>query len=116
MFKRLAQIIPLALVAAVVMTGPARVQTTVPGQRIVPLGYQQLTSLGSAVGLSPPAGATAAYIVPTGSVRYRDDGTAPTAALGVVLPTAGIWYVGNLSGIQFIATTGSPTVDVLFYR
>jgi hypothetical protein len=54
------------------------------------------------------------------SVRYRDDGVAPTAALGVVLPvtTAGLpfLYAGTLSKIQFIPTAATSTLDVLYYR
>jgi hypothetical protein len=82
-----------------------------------PLGYQQITSLASAANLTPPAGATAALItVETASVRWRDDGTAPTTSLGMLL-TAGqsFTYYGNLSAIQFIAVSGSPTVNVAYY-
>ena len=43
------------------------------------LGYQQITSLSSATGLTVPQGATLALIVPeTQNVRWRDDGTNPT--------------------------------------
>lgn len=82
-----------------------------------PLGYVQLTSLTSAIGLTPPAAADAAMItVEVASVRWRDDGTAPTAAIGMLL-TAGqtFTYYGNLSAIQFIAVSGSPTVNVSYY-
>lgn len=82
-----------------------------------PLGYQQITSLGSAANLTPPVGATAALItVETAGVRWRDDGSAPTASVGMPL-TAGqsFTYYGNLSAIQFIAVSGSPTVNVSYY-
>ncbi|HTW34171.1 MAG TPA: hypothetical protein VMD53_06110 [Rhizomicrobium sp.] len=85
-----------------------------------PLGCQQITSLSSAVGFSSiPAGATLASISVEGqTVRYRDDGTAPTASVGTPLP-AGLtaWpYSGSLSAIQFIQVAPSATLDVCFYQ
>ena len=90
----------------------------------VPLGFQQLTAtqLASAVSLNVPAGANFAVIsVETAAVRFRDDGAAPTAAIGVLLvPTSDgtlpFEYWGNLSAIQFIAQTGSPIVNVSYYK
>lgn len=116
--KELLAVVMILTVALAVMfmTDRGQSQVTIPGVRIVPLGYQQITSLSTAQSLTVPSGATAAYIAPEGSVRYRDDGAAPTAAVGMPLPSAGLWYVGNLSAVQVIATTGSPTVDVLYYR
>ena len=87
----------------------------------VPLGFQQLTAtqLGSAVSLTVPAGANFAVIsVETAAVRFRDDGAAPTAAIGVLLAdnTLPFEYWGNLNAIQFIAQTGSPIVNVSYYK
>jgi len=67
-----------------------------------------------------PPGAREAYIeAETADVRYRDDGGAPTAAIGgIIVHGAGgaIFYAGTLSALQFIALSGSPLLDVLFYR
>jgi hypothetical protein len=67
-----------------------------------------------------PAGATMAYLeAETADVRYRDDGGAPTASIGgIVVHGAGgaILYAGTLSALQFILLSGSPLLDVLFYR
>lgn len=67
-----------------------------------------------------PNGATAAFLqAETASVRYRDDGAAPTAAIGnlVVFGAGGqVYYQGNLSQIRFIAASGSPLLNVAFYR
>jgi hypothetical protein len=98
----------------------------------VPLGYCQITSLGSAVALvtascatgSVPTGATIAEIcVETASVRYRDDGTAPTTTVGMLvaptsstIPACFAYSVIPLTAAQFIAVSGSPVIDVLFYR
>lgn len=93
-----------------------------PGQPYLgqPCGYQQISaaSLASAQSLTVPAGATWALIqVDTASVRWRDDGTAPTAAVGVALaPGIAPWlYQGNLAAIQFIALSGSPVLNISYY-
>jgi hypothetical protein len=46
-------------------------------------------------------------------------GGAPTASIGgIVVHGAGgaILYAGTLSALQFILLSGSPLLDVLFYR
>ena len=51
-----------------------------------PKGYQQLTVSTAAVGLTLPAGAQRAVItVEVQSIRWRDDGTAPTDAIGTLV-------------------------------
>jgi hypothetical protein len=88
------------------------------------LGCGQLAAFSTATLLSAvsggiPSGATQATLsVETNIVRYRDDGTAPTASVGTPLPTGGVpWpYSGPLSAIEFIPETGSATVDVCFYK
>ena len=52
----------------------------------------------------------------TGNVRYRDDGSAPTAAIGLRL-VAGVdpyLYMGNLETFRAIAEGGSPTLDITY--
>jgi hypothetical protein len=87
----------------------------------VPVGYQQIAAatLASATSLTVPVGARYALIqVDTASVRFRDDGTAPTAAIGVTLVNgiAPMMYTGDLATIQFIALSGSPVLNVSYYR
>lgn len=89
-----------------------------------PLGCGQLASFSTATLLSSvsggiPAGATLASLsVELNAVRYRDDGTAPTAGIGTPLSVATMaWpYTASLGSIQFIPETGSATVDVCFYK
>jgi hypothetical protein len=73
----------------------------------------------TATSLTVPAGAKYAFVtVEGGSVRYRVDGTAPTATVGTLL-TVGqqLQYAGNLSTIKFIDATGSTgTIDVDYYK
>lgn len=83
-----------------------------------PRGFQQIVDLSAAVHLpSPPAGATTALIVAeTQDVRWRDDGVAPTATVGMLLQKGvEFQYQGDLSAIQFIQTTASAVLNVSFY-
>lgn len=79
-----------------------------------PLGFQQLTPT-SATGLTVPANATYAVIIgDTASFTWRDDGVAPTAAVGMVWPVGvPMTYSGDLTAIKFISATGH--VNVSFY-
>lgn len=54
----------------------------------------------------------------TASVRYRDDGGAPTATIGniVVSGQNPFLYTGNLAALQFIEDGGSGLLDAAFYR
>ena len=55
-------------------------------------GFQQITISTGANGLTPPAGAVVAVVIVEGNpVRYRDDGTVPTATVGMpVAPGNGL--------------------------
>jgi hypothetical protein len=81
------------------------------------LGYQQITSLSSAASLTPPQGATLALIVPeTQNVRWRDDGTNPTASVGMpIFVGASLSYDGDFNKIRFIETTASAKLNVSYY-
>ena len=90
------------------------------------MGYQQITSLSSAQSLTVPqvdpvtglnAKPTIALITPeTNGVRWRDDGTAPTASVGMPL-AAGVTlqYDGDLSRIRFIEQTASAKLNISYY-
>ena len=82
-----------------------------------PLGYQQITSLGSAVALTVPDHAVKAVVVCTGqTVRYRDDGTSPSATVGMLL-TVGVTYEFNsgLSALKFIQTATTAVLNISYY-
>src|SRR4051794_32367756 len=68
-------------------------------------GYQQLSvTTGTAVALTVPAGSKFAVIQTSGEVRWRDDGTNPTATVGMKLAAAGeLDYDAALAAIKFIA-------------
>lgn len=85
----------------------------------IPLGYQQMTSLASATALpSIPTAAQEALIICTGqSVEWRDDGTAPTATIGMPLAVnTTLVYTGQLSAFQIIQTAATATCNVSYYR
>lgn len=81
------------------------------------LGYQQITSLSASTALTVPAGATRAIIIAESQgVRWRDDGTAPTASVGMVLPVlVTLSYDGDLNRIRFIQQAASATLNVSYY-
>lgn len=80
-------------------------------------GYEQITTLSSATALTVPTGSRVALITcETQNVRWRDDGTNPTASVGQLLTTGvGLFYDGDLAAIKFIETTASAKLNVCYY-
>jgi len=89
----------------------------VADEPLTPLGYEQIADLSSAVGLSPPTGAKFAIITPKSeAIRWRDDGTDPTAGAGMPIADGdSIWYIGNLGAIKIIEQAGSAELNVSYY-
>ena len=92
----------------------------------VPLGVAQFAALTSAQPL-PGVGSPAtipvgpniiAIIVPeTQACRYRDDGTAPTATVGMLLVAGQPFvYSGDLSAFEMIQATATATATVAYYK
>ena len=85
----------------------------------VPTSAPQLTVTSSAQHLTVPAGNPTGVLitVETANVRWRDDGTAPTASVGQLLQAGqNYFYPGTLTAIQFIAVSGSPVLDLSYYK
>ena len=82
-----------------------------------PLGYQQIVGLAASTALTVPTEATYAIITCENQiVRWRDDGVAPTASVGMQLsPNSSIWYDASLSEIRFIQTAATATLNVSYY-
>ncbi len=87
-------------------------------------GYQQITTVSSAVGLTLPPSNTPDGRAPTfaiiqaatQAVRWRDDGTDPTATVGMTIPAGGeIRYDGNLNAIRFIEAAASAQLNISYY-
>lgn len=85
------------------------------------LGYQQITSLSASTGLTVPTTGpqrpVRCIITPqTQAVRWRDDGTAPTASIGYPLAVGSeLKYDGDLNAIRFIEQVASAAINVTYY-
>ena len=89
------------------------------------MGYQQLATVSSATGLTVPTrtpnGSStkanfALIVAETQNVRWRDDGVAPTAAVGMPLAAGNtLQYDGDLTKIQFIQNGGTAELNVTYY-
>lgn len=89
------------------------------------IGYQQITSLSSATGLTIPATdknglnqkpTFALIIAETQAVRWRDDGADPTTTVGMPLAVGvPLQYDGDLSKIKFIEQTSGAVLNISYY-
>lgn len=82
------------------------------------LGYQQITALSASTALTVPAGTSMAIITPeTQAVRWRDDGTAPTATVGYPLAVGSElrYTAGQLSSLRFIEQVASAKINITYY-
>jgi hypothetical protein len=84
-----------------------------------PLGYQQLTNITSATALTVPAGARYCTMqAETADVRYRDDGTAPTVAVGGIVratDTEPFLYKGPPKNLEVIQAAAGAILNVFYY-
>ena len=89
------------------------------------LGYQQIVGLAASTALTVPtrdlnglnADPTMALIVAdTQGVRWRNDGVAPTASVGMPLaPGVPLLYDGDLTVIRFIEQAATATLNITYY-
>jgi hypothetical protein len=89
------------------------------------LGYQQITALSTATGLTVPyvdlnglnCRPSIALITPEGqAVRWRDDDVNPTASVGMPLAVGvTLQYDGDLTKIKFIEQTASAKINISYY-
>lgn len=95
----------------------------VPGSRDIspaplrPYGFQTIASLVTAKGLIVPKGALIALIQIEGAdARWRDDGPAPTASVGMFLGNGQtLQYTGDLEKIKLIAASAGATANISYY-
>lgn len=88
-------------------------------------GYQQIATLTSSTGLTVPTitpeglngKPVFALIIAEGApVRWRDDGTAPTASVGMPLAVGvPLQYDGDLAKIRFIEQSASAKLNISYY-
>jgi hypothetical protein len=89
------------------------------------LGYQQITDLSGATFLTVPVknlsglagGPSIALITPEAqAVRWRDDGVAPTATVGMPLAVGvTLQYDGDLTQIRFFEQAGGAKLNISYY-
>jgi hypothetical protein len=84
------------------------------------LGYQQIAAGGvdTSTALTVPEGATVAIFKPAAqAIRFRDDGTAPTAAIGypVAVGTEYVYCSPSISRVRIIAQVAGAALDILYY-
>jgi hypothetical protein len=89
------------------------------------LGYQQITNLSAATNLTVPVknlsglvgGPSIALITPEAqAVRWRDDGVAPSATVGMPLAVGvTLQYDGDLTQIQFFEQAGGAKLNISYY-
>ena len=83
---------------------------------VEPAGYRQLAP-SSAMGISVGGGRVALIQALNQNVRYLDDGTNPTDALGVRIHAGeSIWYTGDLTKIRFIEEASGAELNILIYK
>lgn len=89
-----------------------------------PLGYQQISAatLATSTALTMPtipAGMRVRKVVCSGNggtIRWRDDGTAPTASIGMLMADGGaLTYTGDPTAIRFILASSTPVLDISYY-
>ena len=87
------------------------------GGDLTPRGYEQLTGIAAATSLTVPLDAKIAIIdVEAVAVRWRDDGTDPTAAIGMNLAQLDTFiYTGDLNAIKFIEVAVGAILNVSYY-
>ena len=89
-------------------------------------GYQQIVGMAASTALTVPARdlngiattpTVALIIAESASVRWRDDGVAPTATVGMPLPIGTVlMYDGDLRQIRFIQQAPTATLNVSYYK
>lgn len=83
-----------------------------------PVGYEQITDVSSAVGFTIPAGTSHVIVnVEAQAVRWRDDGTDPTASVGMRLEVGdSLEYDSRTLGtLKFIEEVSGAILNVSYY-
>lgn len=99
--------------------GTATGKPVIDGQREPVLSStEQITGLSAVKGLTVPAGTRLVVLeAETQAVRWRDDGTDPSATVGMPL-LAGVpkTYTGDFSAIKFKEQVASAKLNVSYYK
>lgn len=89
------------------------------GGSFAPTGYRQVTATVAAFALpTPPAGTRRTVIqAEAQGLRWRDDGTDPTAAIGMLIPSGGeLRYDGaTIGALKLIAAAAGAIANISYY-
>lgn len=90
-----------------------------PYQATAVASSQMGLAVTTATALTVPATATFAYVSVEGTnVRWRDDGTNPTATVGFIMyaGAAPQLFSGDLAAVKFIQVAATATINVAYYK
>lgn len=88
---------------------------------LIPNGFEQIAGAAASTALTVPTGSTKAFIsVEDQEIRWRDDGVAPTATVGM-LQKVGVerLYEGGVAGLaafRLIELVASAEVNITYYK
>jgi hypothetical protein len=91
------------------------------------MGYQQIVGAAAATSLTlPPTDPVnglrampvqAVIICENQGIRWRDDGTDPTASVGMPIAVGTVFvYDGDLRRLRFIQQAATATINVAYYK
>ena len=91
--------------------------TYVADDKLTPQGYYQLTSLATAKSIAGGNGRVALIQALNQNVRWRDDGTDPTDAIGMRIHAGEtIFFTGDLQKFRVIEETSGAELNVSTYE
>jgi hypothetical protein len=91
------------------------------------MGYQQIVGAVASTALTIPQvdpvtglkamPVQAVIICDTQGIRWRDDGTAPTASVGMPIAVGTVFvYDGDLTKLRIIQQAATATINVAYYK
>jgi hypothetical protein len=116
--RRLVAIVGLLLLAGTASAQSPTGPTTKSGVYLSAGTGQYGLAIGTNTTLTVPATTTCAYItVETASVRRTSDGTSATTSNGTLFASGAQWSdCGPLASYKWTAVSGSPTLDVDYFK
>lgn len=86
--------------------------------QLEPTGYEQKTAFNGAAVPLEVGDATAVLLqAEVTNVRWRDDGVAPTATVGMLIPAGqDFWYTGGPRRLSVIGVDGNSILNATGYK
>ena len=82
------------------------------------LGFSGIAVSGTVAFAVPPGANLVVMVAESSPIRWRDDGTSPSASSGVLMATTAppYEYCGDPRSIQFISAATTAMLSASFYR